>query len=839
MLDENKLNPEDELEIKEDELVELPKKTEATTDLLEEVVDLETLVETDDYSGAHDEFDWSISNKNTLNYTEADQKKYIKDYDSTFRSIVDGQVIQARVAGVTGDSLILDINYKSDGLVPKTEFREMDPKTGDTVEIYVEKTEDEKGHLVLSRKKAKLLRAWENLVDSYKNGTIIKGSVISKTKGGLIVDCNGLETFLPGSQIDIKPITDYDAYVGKVMEFKVVKINETIKNAVVSHKALIEGDLQEQREQIISGLEKGQVLEGTVKNITDFGAFLDLGGVDGLLYITDISWGRINHPNEVLEKNQKINVVVLDFDENKKRISLGLKQLQPHPWEVMPLDIVEGSVVKGKIVNIEDYGAFLEILPGVEGLIHVSEVNWNSQPVHAKDYFFLGQEFEAKVVTLDREERKMSLSLKQLIEDPWSKIQDNYPVGSRHTGVVKNLTPYGVFVELSEGIGGMVHISDLSWTKRFNHPSEYTKVGNNLDVLIMEIDAENRKLSLGHKQLEENPWDTFENVFPVGSYHEATVLRKDDRGYTVQLPYGLEAYAPAKHMKKEDGTQAAVEESLTVKVIEFNRDDKKIMVSHIKYLEDVKKEADDNVKKEKEPESQTQKPKKATDKLASKTEATTLGEIEGFSALKEQFQENIKIKTAAAIEKLESKSEAITESKSLETPVEQSTEIPVEVKATGTEEVKEHSPVEEMKIDVEGTKVEDADKGSQIAVEEKPKIVKAKAEAKPEKVKAETKKEEKSEAKEVKKATKKSGGDDLVIIEGIGPKIAELLIADGITSFQELADTPVEKLREILDNAGSRFKMHDPGSWPKQAKLAAEGNMDKLKALQDTLKAGK
>ena len=465
---------------------------------LDEVIDLGELVVTDDYSGPHDAFDWSVSNKNTVNYSEADQKKYITDYDSTFRTILDGQLLNGRVSTITGNDVLLDIQYKSDGLIPLSEFRDMDIKVGDLVEIYVEKTEDEKGHLVLSRKKAKLLKAWENLVDSYKNGTIIKGTVISKTKGGLIVDCNGLETFLPGSQIDIKPIVDYDGYVGKTMEFKVVKINETIKNAVVSHKALIEGDLQEQRELIISGLEKGQVLEGTVKNITDFGAFLDLGGVDGLLYITDISWGRINHPTDVLEKNQKINVVVLDFDENKKRISLGLKQLQPHPWEVFPMDVVEGSVVKGKIVNIEDYGAFLEIQSGVEGLIHVSEVNWNSQPVNAKDYFFLGQEIEAKVVTLDRAERKMSLSMKQLTEDPWTQIQKNYPVGSRHLGAVKNLTPYGVFVELSSGIGGMVHISDLSWTKRFNHPSEYTKVGTNLDVVVMEIDAEGRKLSLGH-----------------------------------------------------------------------------------------------------------------------------------------------------------------------------------------------------------------------------------------------------------------------------------------------------------------------------------------------------
>jgi small subunit ribosomal protein S1 len=688
MLDDNKLNPENDDEIKDEEIIERPKKEESTKDLLDEAVDLETLVGTDEISGAHDEFDWSVSTKNTLNYSEEDLKKYIKDYDSTFRSIDDGQVIQARVAGVTGDSFILDINYKSDGLISKTEFRDLDLKNGDTVEIYVEKTEDEKGHLILSRKKAKLLRAWEDLVDSYKNGTIIKGSVISKTKGGLIVDCNGLETFLPGSQIDIKPITDYDAYVGKVMEFKVVKINETIKNAVVSHKALIEGDLQEQREQIISGLEKGQVLEGTVKNITDFGAFLDLGGVDGLLYITDISWGRINHPSEVLEKNQKINVVVLDFDENKKRISLGLKQLQAHPWEVMPADVVEESIVKGKIVNIEDYGAFLEILPGVEGLIHVSEVNWNSQPVHAKDYFFLGQELEAKVVTLDREERKMSLSLKQLTEDPWNKIQENYPVGSRHTGIVKNLTPYGVFVELAEGIGGMVHISDLSWTKRFNHPSEFTKVGNELDLLIMEIDTENRKLSLGHKQLEENPWDTFENVFPVGSYHEATVLRKDDRGYTVQLPYGLEAYSPVKHMKKEDNTQAAVDESLTVKVIEFNRDDKKIMVSHIKFLEDVKREADDNVKKEKDQEGL--KTKKIVEKIQSKNEATTLGEIEGFSELKAQFKESTK-SAAPKVVKLE-------ETPVEETKVEEKVEAQVEATVATEKEAVEVKEVNQKSL---------------------------------------------------------------------------------------------------------------------------------------------
>jgi small subunit ribosomal protein S1 len=421
------------------------------------------------------------------------------------------------------------------------------------------------------------------------------------------------------------------------MEFKVVKINETIKNAVVSHKALIESDLAEQREAIIASLEKGQVLEGIVKNITDFGAFLDLGGVDGLLYITDISYGRISNPSEVLSMNQKISVVVLDFDENKKRISLGLKQLQPHPWEILDPSIQEGSVVKGKIVNIEDYGAFLEIQPGVEGLIHVSEVSWSNQPINAREYFKLGQEFEAKVVTIDRDDRKMSLSLKQLAKDPWSEIEARFPVNSRHTGEVKNLTPYGVFVELGDGIGGMVHISDLSWTKRYGHPSEFTKVGEKIEVIILDIDKDNRKLSLGHKQLEENPWDTFETVFPVGSYHEATVLRRDDRGAIVQLPYGLEAFAPIKHIRKEDNTLAEVDETLTVKVIEFNRDDKRILVSHLRYLEDIRREADEQVKREKD--SERQSTRQAVKKQQSTIERTTLGELDDLAQLKEQLEQ--------------------------------------------------------------------------------------------------------------------------------------------------------------------------------------------------------
>lgn len=699
---------------------------------------------------AHDDFDWSMTGRRARSYSEDERQKLVKEYDSTLTAVVESEIVAGKVTGISGGDVILDINYKSDGLVPMSEFRDTpNLSVGDMVDVYVERTEDERGQLILSRRKAKLLRAWDMLVDSYENGTIIKGTVVSKTKGGLIVDCSGLETFLPGSQIDIKPIIDYDAYVNKTMEFKVVKINEAIKNAVVSHKALIESDLAEQREAIISGLEKGQVLEGVVKNITDFGAFMDLGGVDGLLYITDISWGRINHPDEVLELNQKLNVVVLDFDENKRRISLGLKQLQPHPWDVLPGDITEGSVVSGKIVNIEDYGAFLEITPGVEGLIHVSEVTWSNQPVNAREYFDLGQEYQAKVVTIDREEKKMSLSVKQLSKDPWEEIGEKYPVGTRFSGAVKNLTPYGVFVELEEGIGGMVHISDLSWTKRYGHPSEFTKVGEQIDVMILDIDKDSRKLSLGHKQLEENPWDTFENVFPVGSYHEATVIKREDRGAIVQLPYGLEAYAPAKHLRKEDGTNAEVDETLQFKVIEFNRDDKRILVSHSRVWEDIQKEAQDTVRKEKT--VQKEKTRQAITDQKSKIEITTLGELDVFSQLKEQFEEAGQSGKAAP-----------------------------------------------------------------------------KKEAKPNK--AET-----AETAE----TTETAGDDLKKIEGIGPKIAELLNAAGVHTYADLAETSVDKIKEVLEEAGSRYKMHDPTTWPEQAKMAADGNWDELKTLQDNLKGGK
>jgi small subunit ribosomal protein S1 len=592
---------------------------------------------------AHDDFDWSIDKRNVASYSKDEKEKYDKVYDNTFVQINDGELIRGTVVGITNTDVVLNIGFKSDGLVSLNEFRDVQGlAVGEEVEVMVVEKEDRDGNLNLSRKQARITRAWERIVEVHKTGEIVTGTVTSKTKGGLIVDVFGMETFLPGSQIDVKPVTDYDQFVGKTMEFKVVKINEAIKNAVVSHKALIESDIEAQRAQIIGQLEKGQVLEGTVKNITDFGAFMDLGGLDGLLYITDISWGRINHPSEVLKLDQKLNVVVLDFDDEKKRISLGLKQLTPHPWDVLPEAISEGAVVKGRVVNIEDYGAFLEILPGVEGLVHVSEITWANTPINAKEFFKLGDEHEAKVVTLDKESRKMSLSIKQLSEDPWSTIETRFPEGSRHTGVVKNITPYGVFVELEPGIGGMIHISDLSWLKRFNHPSEYTKVAENIDVLIMGIDKDNRKLQLGHKQLEEDPWNSLQDTFAVGSIHEGTVSRKDDKGAIVQLPYGLEGFAPNRHLAKEDGKSVGADETADFMVIEFDRNEKRIVVSHARIWEQAQAHEKDVIRKEARVEAD--KTKKAVKNLQSKVEKPTLGDLGALAQIRERLQQDEKNK---------------------------------------------------------------------------------------------------------------------------------------------------------------------------------------------------
>src|SRR5882757_9505772 len=587
---------------------------------------------------AHDDFDWSVDKRNVTSYSATEKAKYDTVYDNTFKQINDGEMIQATVESLTKTDAVVNIGFKSDGLISLNEFRDVPGglKVGDIIEVMVVEKEDRDGNLNLSRKQARTTRAWERIVEIHKTGEIVTGIVTSKTKGGLIVDVFGMETFLPGSQIDVKPVTDYDQFVGKTMEFKVVKVNEAIKNAVVSHKALIESDIEAQRAEIISKLEKGQVLEGTIKNITDFGAFMDLGGLDGLLYITDISWGRISHPSEVLKLDQKLQVVVLDFDDGKKRISLGLKQLTPHPWDVLPETIKEGEIVKGKVVNIEDYGAFLEIMPGVEGLVHVSEITWANTPINAKEFFKLGDEHQARIVTLDKNARKMSLSIKQLSEDPWSTIETRFPQGSKHNGLVKNITPYGVFVELSPGIGGMIHISDLSWLKRFNHPSEYTKVGEHIEVVILGIDKDNRKLQLGHKQLEEDPWNALQATFAVGSIHEGTVIRKDDKGAIVQLPYGLEGFAPNRHLNKEDGKQVQADETAQFMVIEFDRNEKRIVLSHTRIWEQVKTEEKETARKE--ARADADKTKKAVKNIQGKVEKATLGDLGVLAELKKKME---------------------------------------------------------------------------------------------------------------------------------------------------------------------------------------------------------
>jgi small subunit ribosomal protein S1 len=667
----------------------------------------------------HDDFDWSVDKRNVTSYTKEEKDKYDHVYENTFKQINDGEMINGIVVALTKTDVVVNIGFKSDGLVSLNEFRDLpNLKVGDEVEVLVAEKEDRDGNLHLSRKQARTTRAWQRIVEMHKTGEIVTGTVTSKTKGGLIVDVFGMETFLPGSQIDVKPVTDYDQFVGKTMEFKVVKINETIKNAVVSHKALIESDIEQQRAEIMGKLEKGQVLEGTIKNITDFGAFLDLGGLDGLLYITDISWGRINHPSEVLKLDQKLNVVVLDFDDDKKRISLGLKQLTPHPWDTLPETIKEGEVVKGKVVNIEDYGAFLEIFPGVEGLVHVSEITWANTPINAKEFFKLGDEHEAKVVTLSKEDRKMSLSIKQMTEDPWSTIENQFPQGSKHKGLVKNITPYGVFVELSPGIGGMIHISDLSWLKRFNNPNEYTKTGNEIDVIIMSIDKENRKLQLGHKQIEEDPWNSLEETFPVGSIHEGTVTRRDDKGATVQLPYGLEGFAPARHLLKEDEKTIGIDEIAQFMVIEFDRNDKKIILSHSRIWQQAQEEEKQAEFKEKRAENESTK--KAVKSIQSKVEKTTLGDLSALADLKKKMDDDEGEANAKKAEvktpKAEVKTEAPKAEVKTEAPVaDAKTEVP-EVKAEATadvEEVKTETPTE-----VEEVKPTKAPRAKKVKTEE-------------------------------------------------------------------------------------------------------------------------
>ena len=562
-----------------------------------------------------------------------------KAYDGTLNKVNDREVVDGTVIAMNKREVVVNIGYKSDGIIPLSEFRyNPELKVGDTVEVYIENQEDKKGQLILSHKKARATRSWDRVNAALENEEIIKGYIKCRTKGGMIVDVFGIEAFLPGSQIDVKPIRDYDVFVGKTMEFKVVKINQEFKNVVVSHKALIEAELEQQKKEIIGKLEKGQVLEGTVKNITSYGVFIDLGGVDGLIHITDLSWGRVSDPKEVVELDQKLNVVILDFDDEKKRIALGLKQLTPHPWDALDTDLKVGDKVKGKVVVMADYGAFIEIAPGVEGLIHVSEMSWSQHLRSAQDFMKVGDEVEAVVLTLDREERKMSLGIKQLKQDPWETIEEKYPVGSKHTAKVRNFTNFGVFVEIEEGVDGLIHISDLSWTKKVKHPSEFTQIGADIEVQVLEIDKENRRLSLGHKQLEENPWDVFETVFTVGSVHEGTIIEMLDKGAVVALPYGVEGFATPKHLVKEDGAQAQLDEKLSFKVIEFNKDAKRIILSHSRIFEDAAKAEE---RAEKKATAKANKPaSKREDAPAIQNQAasTTLGDIDALAALKEQLE---------------------------------------------------------------------------------------------------------------------------------------------------------------------------------------------------------
>ena len=581
-----------------------------------------------------EDFNWDAYESGDA-VTNVSKEELEKAYDSTLNKVNDREVVDGTVIAMNKREVVVNIGYKSDGIIPLSEFRyNPDLKVGDTVEVYIENQEDKKGQLILSHKKARATRSWDRVNAALENEEIIKGYIKCRTKGGMIVDVFGIEAFLPGSQIDVKPIRDYDVFVGKTMEFKVVKINQEFKNVVVSHKALIEAELEQQKKEIIGKLEKGQVLEGTVKNITSYGVFIDLGGVDGLIHITDLSWSRVSDPREVVSLDQKLNVVILDFDDEKKRIALGLKQLTPHPWDSLDPNLKVGDHVKGKVVVMADYGAFIEIAPGVEGLIHVSEMSWSQHLRSAQDFMKVGDEIEAVILTLDREERKMSLGIKQLKADPWETIEEKYPVGSKHTAKVRNFTNFGVFVEIEEGVDGLIHISDLSWTKKIKHPSEFTQIGADIEVQVLEIDKENRRLSLGHKQLEENPWDVFETVFTVGSIHEGTIIEMLDKGAVVALPYGVEGFATPKHLVKEDGSQAQLDEKLEFKVIEFNKDAKRIILSHSRIFEDAAK-------------AEEKAEKKATKKSSKKEEApmiqnqaasTTLGDIDALAALKEQLE---------------------------------------------------------------------------------------------------------------------------------------------------------------------------------------------------------
>lgn len=628
-------------EVKTEEVTEIvaeKAKTEEVTEIVPEVVAKEKTKKAKKPTAEAEEFDWASLETGLDIYSERERDDYANLYNGTLNTVLEKEVIEGTVISLNKREVVIDIGYKSDGIVSLNEFRyNPELKIGDKVDVFIDSLEDKKGQMILSHKQARATRSWERVNESLENDEIIKGYIKCRTKGGMIVDVFGIEAFLPGSQIDVKPIRDYDIYVGKTMEFKVVKINHEYRNVVVSHKALIEAELELQKKEIIAKLEKGQVLEGTVKNITSYGVFMDLGGVDGLIHITDLSWGRISHPSEIVELDQKLNVVILDFDDDKKRIALGLKQLTPHPWDNLDAELKVGDKVKGKVVVIADYGAFVEIATGVEGLIHVSEMSWSQHLRSAQDFLKVGDEVEASILTLDRDERKMSLGMKQLKTDPWENIDTEFGMNTKHKATVRNFTNFGVFVEITEGVDGLIHISDLSWTKKIKHPSEFTAIGAEIEVIVLDIDKDNRRLSLGHKQLEENPWDVFETIFTSDSIHEGTVVELMDKGAVIALPYGVEGFATPRHLIKEDGESVKQDEKLDFKVIEFNKSAKRIIVSHSRIFEDVKR-AEDSAKRK----TQTRTSKKAMKSTNDNIEKTTLGDISELAALKTKMEANEK-----------------------------------------------------------------------------------------------------------------------------------------------------------------------------------------------------
>ncbi|NLA15378.1 MAG: 30S ribosomal protein S1 [Bacteroidales bacterium] len=638
MAKEKELSPKKVLEEMQDPDDIVIREKEKTEDYSEEVSEVSDTPKNrmSNVSIPGDQFDWDVFEKETV--YDKDRSIIEEQYLQTLNKIIENEIVEGTVVTLNKREVIVNIGFKSEGVISINEFR-YNPELaeGDKVDVYVETAEDRKGQLIISHKKARSLRSWDRINEAYDKDEIVKGYIKCRTKGGMIVDIFGIEAFLPGSQIDVKPIRDYDIYVDKTMEFKIVKINHEYRNVVVSHKALIEAELEAQKAEIISKLEKGQILEGTVKNITSYGVFVDLGGVDGLIHITDLSWGRINHPEEIVQLDQKINVVILDFDDTKKRIALGLKQLTPHPWDALGEDIAVGTVVKGRVVVMADYGAFVEVQPGVEGLIHVTEISWSSHLRSAQDFLKVGQEVDAVVLTIDKEERKMSLGIKQLKPDPWASINEKYPVDSRHMAVVRNFTNFGIFVELEEGVEGLVHISDLSWSRKVKHPSEFTSIGEEIEIVVLEVDQENRRLRLGHKQLEENPWEVFETVFTPGSIHEGTITQFADKGATVTLPYGIECFVGQKNLVKEDGSEVTLEEKLPFRVMEFNKNSKRISVSHTRTWEqETKKEP---VHRERT-ESDAESTQKAVRKLKANLEKTTLGDISELAALKSEMEQN-------------------------------------------------------------------------------------------------------------------------------------------------------------------------------------------------------